>query len=65
MSLLVKTFDGGEKARKKPCQHDQIEKLSEGEELLMKKKEFPKEKIDQELLFVKKNSRKNQRGEIF
>lgn len=65
MSLFVNTFDGGEKVRKKPCEEDQIEKLSEGEELLMKKKEFLKEKIDQELMFVKKNSRKNRRGEIF
>ncbi|XP_039989475.1 charged multivesicular body protein 4b-like isoform X2 [Xiphias gladius] len=61
MSLFVRIFSRGEKVRKKPFQHEEIEKLPEGEELLMKKKEFLKKKIELELLFAKKNSRKNRR----
>ncbi|XP_035521399.1 charged multivesicular body protein 4b-like [Morone saxatilis] len=59
MSLFVKMFSGGEKVRKKPGQQEEIEKPPEREELLMKKKAFLKKKIDQELLCVKKNIRKN------
>ncbi|XP_070764271.1 charged multivesicular body protein 4b-like [Enoplosus armatus] len=61
MSLFVKIFSGGEKVRKKPSRQEESEKLPEGEELLMKKKEFLKKKIDQELLLARKNSRKNRR----
>ncbi|XP_045892156.1 charged multivesicular body protein 4b-like [Micropterus dolomieu] len=61
MSLFDKIFHGGEKATKKPCGQEEIENLPEREELLMKKKDFLKKKIDQELLFAKKNSRKNRR----
>lgn len=50
--------------RKKPCRPEEIEKLPEREELLMKKKDFLKTKIDQELLVAKKHSSKNRRGEI-
>ncbi|XP_044212259.1 charged multivesicular body protein 4b-like [Thunnus albacares] len=60
MSLFVKMFSGGEKVTKN-CKQEETEKLPETEELLMKKKEFLKKKIDQELLFAKKNSRKNRR----
>ncbi|XP_044050286.1 charged multivesicular body protein 4b-like isoform X2 [Siniperca chuatsi] len=61
MSLFGKIFNGGEKVRKKPCRPEEIENLVEKEELLMKKKDFLKKKIDQELLFAKENSRKNRR----
>nr|XP_046251356.1 charged multivesicular body protein 4c-like isoform X2 [Scatophagus argus] len=60
----VMMFGGGEKVRKKPCQQEEIEKLPEREELLMRKKEILKKKIDQELLFAMKNSRKNRRGAL-
>lgn len=63
MALFAKMFSGGEKVRK-DCQQEETDTLPETEELLMKKKEFLKKKIDQELLFAKKNSRKNRRGEI-
>ncbi|GAA6221237.1 charged multivesicular body protein 4c-like [Lates japonicus] len=61
MSLFVKMFGGGEKVRKKPCQPEETEKPQGREELLMKKKEYLKKKIDQELLLAKRNSRKNRR----
>ncbi|XP_071346024.1 charged multivesicular body protein 4b-like [Trachinotus anak] len=60
MSLL-KLFSGGEKVRKKPSQQEEMETLSEREQLLMEKKEHLKKKIQQELMFAKKNSRKNRR----
>lgn len=64
MSLYVKIFSGGEKVGMKHCHEDGTEKLPEGEELLLSKEEFLKKKIDQELLFAKKNCRTNRRGEV-
>lgn len=64
MSLFVKLFNGGEKTKKKPCQQDPMEKLSDVE-MLKRKQETLKEKIEQELVFVRKNSRNNRRGELF
>ncbi|XP_059191743.1 charged multivesicular body protein 4b-like isoform X2 [Centropristis striata] len=64
MALFGKLFSGGEKVRKTPCQQEEIEKLPEREEMLMKKREFLKKKIDDELLFAKTNSRKNRRGAL-
>ncbi|CAK6975127.1 charged multivesicular body protein 4b-like [Scomber scombrus] len=61
MALFVKMFCGGEKVRKKKGQEDESEKLQDAEELLLKKKDFLKRKIDQELLCAKENSRKNRR----
>ncbi|XP_026221959.1 charged multivesicular body protein 4b-like isoform X2 [Anabas testudineus] len=61
MSLYVKIFSGGEKVGMKHCHEDGTEKLPEGEELLLSKEEFLKKKIDQELLFAKKNCRTNRR----
>lgn len=64
MSMLVKLFNGGEKTKKKPCQQDPMEKLSDAE-MLKRKQETLKEKIEQELVLAKKNSRSNRRGELF
>lgn len=61
---FFKLFSGGERVKKKPCQTEEVEKLMEREELLVDKKEDLKRKIDQELLFAKRNSRTNRRGEI-
>ncbi|XP_022624277.1 charged multivesicular body protein 4c-like [Seriola dumerili] len=61
MSLFNKMFSGGEKVTKKPSEEGEVEKLLQGEELLMEKKEHLKKKIDRELLYAKKNSRKNRR----
>lgn len=61
---LFKIFSGGEKVGMNPCLQNCTEKLCEGEELLLKKEEFLKKKIDQELLFVRKNCRTNRRGEV-
>ncbi|KAM4573437.1 charged multivesicular body protein 4b-like [Odontesthes bonariensis] len=60
MSLFVNFLCGGEKVRKTACDQE-IDKLTEIEELLVKKKEFLRKKIDQELLTAKKNSIKNRR----
>ncbi|KAM9335639.1 charged multivesicular body protein 4c-like [Symphorus nematophorus] len=54
-------FRAGKKVRKKRCPQEEIQKLAEGEESLMKKKDSLTKKIEQELLIVKKNSRKNRR----
>ncbi|XP_029378443.1 charged multivesicular body protein 4b-like [Echeneis naucrates] len=59
---LFKMFRGGGKLKKKSSQHQEIEKLSERRELLMEKKEDFKKKIEQEILFAKKNSRSNRRA---
>ncbi|XP_054475587.1 charged multivesicular body protein 4b-like [Anoplopoma fimbria] len=64
MSLFVKLFGGGEKVRKMPGQQEEMEKLPEREELLMKNKELLKVKIDQELLLAKKNSITNRRAAL-
>uniref|UniRef100_A0A3B4WVA8 Uncharacterized protein n=1 Tax=Seriola lalandi dorsalis TaxID=1841481 RepID=A0A3B4WVA8_SERLL len=64
MSLFNKMFSGGEKVTKKPSEEEEVEKLLQGEALLMEKKEHLKKKIDRELLYAKKNSRKNRRGEV-
>ncbi|XP_029290202.1 charged multivesicular body protein 4b-like isoform X2 [Cottoperca gobio] len=62
MSLFGKLFSGGEKVKKTSCLQEEMEKLPLREELLMKKKEFLKKKIDQELLIAKNNSRKNRKA---
>jgi len=64
MSLFVNFLCGGEKVRKTACHQEEIDKLTEIEELLVKKTEFLRRKINQELVTAKKNSRKNRRGEI-
>uniref|UniRef100_A0A3Q1FP67 Uncharacterized protein n=1 Tax=Acanthochromis polyacanthus TaxID=80966 RepID=A0A3Q1FP67_9TELE len=46
-------------------QQMEIPELSETEERLLKKRGFLNEKIDQELLFAKKNNRANRKCEIF
>uniref|UniRef100_A0A3Q3EMR6 Uncharacterized protein n=1 Tax=Labrus bergylta TaxID=56723 RepID=A0A3Q3EMR6_9LABR len=63
MSQFVKMFSGGEKV-KKTCQQDDVEKLQVREELLLKKEQYLKKKIEQELQFVKTISTKNRKGEI-
>ncbi|XP_072241215.1 charged multivesicular body protein 4b-like, partial [Leuresthes tenuis] len=61
MSLFVNFLCGGEKVRKTTCHQEEIDKLAEIEELLVKKTEFLRRKINQELVTAKKNSRKNRR----
>nr|XP_033491932.1 charged multivesicular body protein 4b-like [Epinephelus lanceolatus] len=61
MSLLTKLFSGGEKVKKTSCQQEETENLPDREELLMKKRDYLKKKIEQELLFAKKNCRKNRK----
>ncbi|KAI9518230.1 hypothetical protein NQZ68_038896 [Dissostichus eleginoides] len=61
MSFIGKLLSGGEKLTK-PCRPEETEPLPDREELLGKKREFLKKKIDQEFLFAKTNSRKNRRG---
>lgn len=46
----------------KPWLQNYTEKLCEGEELLLKKEEFLKEKLEQELLFARKNCRTKKKG---
>ncbi|XP_065812682.1 charged multivesicular body protein 4b-like [Labrus bergylta] len=60
MSQFVKMFSGGEKV-KKTCQQDDVEKLQVREELLLKKEQYLKKKIEQELQFVKTISTKNRK----
>ncbi|XP_034734584.1 charged multivesicular body protein 4c-like isoform X2 [Etheostoma cragini] len=64
MSLFGKLCSGGEKAGKMPCppcQQKETEKHPEREDMLVKKKDFLKKKIDHELLIAKKNSIRNRR----
>ncbi|XP_070686693.1 charged multivesicular body protein 4b-like [Pempheris klunzingeri] len=62
MSLFnIFKASGEEKVRRKPCLQEERDKFTERGESLSKKKEFLKKKIDQELLFIKKHSRKNRR----
>ncbi|XP_023139073.1 charged multivesicular body protein 4b-like [Amphiprion ocellaris] len=61
MSNLNKILGGGERVRKTTGQQAGIPELTETEERLLKKREFLKEKIEQELLFTKKNSRTNRK----
>ncbi|KAJ4938593.1 hypothetical protein JOQ06_003206 [Pogonophryne albipinna] len=63
MSFIGKLLSGGEKLTK-PCRPEETEPLPDREELLGKKREFLKKKIDQEFLFAKTNSRKNRRGAL-
>uniref|UniRef100_A0A3P8S9R1 Uncharacterized protein n=1 Tax=Amphiprion percula TaxID=161767 RepID=A0A3P8S9R1_AMPPE len=56
MSNLNKILGGGERVRKTTGQQAGILELTETEERLLKKREFLKEKIEQELLFTKKNT---------
>ncbi|XP_037834212.1 charged multivesicular body protein 4b-like [Kryptolebias marmoratus] len=63
MSLFVKILGSGEKVRK-ARQERKVDKLPEREELLNKKTEFLKKRIDQELLCAKKNCRKNRRAAL-
>uniref|UniRef100_A0A3Q1G9S5 Uncharacterized protein n=1 Tax=Acanthochromis polyacanthus TaxID=80966 RepID=A0A3Q1G9S5_9TELE len=65
MSNLNNIRGSGERVRKTTGQQVWIPELSETEERLLKKREFLKEKINQELLFAKKNSRANRKCEIF
>ncbi|CAI5668079.1 unnamed protein product [Oreochromis niloticus] len=58
MSLFV--FSSGEKVEKEPW----MEKLPARGELLVKKKEFMKKKIDHLEIFAKKNSTKNRRAAL-
>lgn len=50
---------------KEPCVNEWMEKLPARGELLVKKKEFMKKKIDHLKFFAKKNSTINRRGELF
>ncbi|XP_022069067.1 charged multivesicular body protein 4c-like [Acanthochromis polyacanthus] len=61
MSNLNNIRGSGERVRKTTGQQVWIPELSETEERLLKKREFLKEKINQELLFAKKNSRANRK----
>ncbi|KAI4823397.1 hypothetical protein KUCAC02_011981 [Chaenocephalus aceratus] len=63
MSFIGKLLSGGEKLTK-PCWPEETEPLPDREELLGKKREFLKKKIDQEFLFAQTNSRKNRRGAL-
>ncbi|KAK5868022.1 hypothetical protein PBY51_012469 [Eleginops maclovinus] len=60
MYFIGKLFSGGEKLTKQ----EETETLSDREELLMKKREFLRKKVDQEFLFAKNNSRKNRRAAL-
>ncbi|KAM8750214.1 charged multivesicular body protein 4b-like isoform 4-T4 [Acanthopagrus schlegelii] len=60
MSFSVE-MSSGEEMRKKPCEQQEPEKLSQSQELLTKMKEYLEKRIDRELLNVKKNSRENRR----
>uniref|UniRef100_A0A3B5BIQ2 Uncharacterized protein n=1 Tax=Stegastes partitus TaxID=144197 RepID=A0A3B5BIQ2_9TELE len=64
MALFNGTLGGGETVRKPACQQVEVRELSETEEQLLKKREFLREKIDQELLSAKKNIRTNRKREI-
>ncbi|XP_008291817.1 charged multivesicular body protein 4c-like [Stegastes partitus] len=61
MALFNGTLGGGETVRKPACQQVEVRELSETEEQLLKKREFLREKIDQELLSAKKNIRTNRK----
>ncbi|XP_036963173.1 charged multivesicular body protein 4b-like [Acanthopagrus latus] len=60
MSFSVE-MSSGEEVRKKPCEQQEPEPLSQSQELLTKMKEYLEKRIDRELLNVKKNSRENRR----
>ena len=64
MSFLVKMFRGGEKVRQTPGQHEEADGAPGPEELLRDSKKLLKRTIERELVFAKKNSRKNRRGEM-
>lgn len=64
MSFSVE-MSSGEEVRKKPCEQQEPEPLSQSQELLTKMKEYLEKRIDRELLNVKKNSRENRRGKTF
>ncbi|XP_034542505.1 charged multivesicular body protein 4b-like isoform X2 [Notolabrus celidotus] len=59
MSQSVQMFSGGEKVDKRTCNQGKVESLQEREEFLVKKKEYLKTRIQQELQLAKTNSRKN------
>jgi charged multivesicular body protein 4 len=55
-------FGGKNKGDEPPTTGEAIQKLSETEEMLMKKQDFLEKKIEQELSTAKKNGTNNKRG---